>query len=355
MGIFTSQEDSIQEEDRESAFDRIEKQFLTIPDLPVEAHLCALFVGDNGVGKSGAATSYLKFLEDGECIVYVDLDAGDMDNLVQYWREEVANGKLRYYYPIIWENETKDGKQARVNYDKSIEEMRLIAMWILQEDAEGVPNYEKYNIKAVILDGISKLKGYAEYQMKNETNMDRTGDPMRKYWRIRNLDFLETLELYKVIPIDTIFVGREDFNKQPEKMGAIDRDTNDLVSQKLLFKVEEDEITHKVEFKARVLKSRQSFENRERELTFASIDPEGEPRACWEATRIYELLRPTKDKIEEMPKEEKPKKKKPGRPKKATPRKERAVTETPKKEKKKETKAKKEEKPKKEEPNGPFG
>ena len=310
MGIFTSQEDSIQEEDRESAFDRIEKQFLTIPDLPVEAHLCALFVGDNGVGKSGAATSYLKFLKDDECIVYVDLDAGDMDNLVQYWREEVANGKLRYYYPIIWENETKDGKQARVNYDKSIEEMRLIAMWILQEDKEGIPNYEKYNIKAVVLDGLSKLKGYAEYQMKNETNMDRTGDPMRKYWRIRNLDFLETLELYKVIPIDTIFVGREDFNKEPEKMGAIDRDTNDLVSQKLLFKVDKNEATGKVEFKARVLKSRQSFENRERELIFARIDPDAEPRACWEATRIYELLRPTKhaDEIAEMPKETKKKK-----------------------------------------------
>jgi len=133
MGIFTSCEDDIKEEDRRSAFDRIEKQFLTIPDLPEEVNLCALFTGDNGTGKSGVATSYLKFLEEGETMIYIDLDAGDKDNLVQYWQEEVADGKLRYYYPIIWERVIENGKQARINYDKSIEEMRLIAMWLLEK------------------------------------------------------------------------------------------------------------------------------------------------------------------------------------------------------------------------------
>ena len=318
MGIFTSQEDDIREEDRESAFAKIEKQFLSIPDLPEEVNLCALFVGDNGVGKSGAATTYLKFLKEDECLVYVDLDAGDMDNLVQYWKEEVANGKLRYFYPIVWEQDTEDGKHARVNYDKSIERMRLIAMWLLEEDAEGIPNYKKHNVKAVILDGISKLKSYAEYQMKNETNMDRTGDPKRKYWRIRNVDFLETLELYKVIPIDTIFVGREDFNKKPEDMGAIDRDTNDLVSQKLLFKIVKE--TGKVEFKARVLKSRQSFEDREKEIVFATVDPEKEEghRSCWDATRVYKLLRPSLLKDIKKP-QKKPKEKKKGKKKSDSP------------------------------------
>jgi len=294
MGIFTSCEDDIKEEDRRSAFDRIEKQFLTIPDLPEEVNLCALFTGDNGTGKSGVATSYLKFLEEGETMIYIDLDAGDKDNLVQYWQEEVADGKLRYYYPIIWERVIENGKQARINYDKSIEEMRLIAMWLLEKDENDIPYYIKYKVKAVVLDGISKLKSYAEYQMKNEVNIDRTGDPKHKYWRIRNIDFLETLELYKVVPIDTIFIGKEDFNKAPDEMAALDRDTNDLISQKLLFKTRKTE-DGKTQFIARVLKSRQSFENREKEVVFAEIDPNNnKQRTWWDATKVYELLRPTK-------------------------------------------------------------
>jgi hypothetical protein len=342
MGIFTSQEDSIKEEDRESAFDRIEKQFLMIPDLPEEVDLCALFTGDNGVGKSGAATTYIKFLNKGECMVYVDLDAGDKDNLVQYWKEEVADGKLRYFYPIVWEQATEKGKQARINYDRSIEEMRLIAMWILKEDEEGIPNYARHKIKAVVLDGISKLKGYAEYQMKNETNMDRTGDPKRKYWRIRNTDFLETLELYKVLPIDTIFVGKEDFNKAPDEMVALDRQTNDLISQKLAFRTEKTE-DGKTQFIARVLKSRQSFENREKEIVFAEIDPNNEEqRTWWDASKVFELLRPAKEDqdIKEEPRQERekpkvpPKKpaKKRGRPKKEKIQEEQQIeenTETP--------------------------
>jgi len=43
------------------------------------------------------------------------------------------------------------------------------------------------------------------------------------------------------------------------------------------------------------LKAEQSFENREKEVVFAEIDPNNnKQRTWWDATKVYELLRPTK-------------------------------------------------------------
>ena len=317
MGIFKTQEDSIKEEDRASIFDRIEAQFNTLPDIPDDKPnpLCVLFTGEISTAKSGVATAYVAQLKDGECIVYVDLDAGDMDNILTYWREEYKEGKIKYFYPIVWAEDSTQQRQHKISYQDSMNEMRALGMWVNE-------NHEKYNIKAIILDGVSKLKSYAEYQMKNDKNMDVAGDPQRKYWRIRNVDFLEILELYKIIPIDTIFIGRENFNKAPADMQAIDRDTNDLISQKVVFKM--DKIGDKVVYTAKILKSRHSMENRESETIFAQVnkDPEfnGDNRICWKPENVFELLRPP------VEKEEKPKR----RSKKETKKQEIKKTETKK-------------------------
>ena len=96
--------------------------------------------------------------------------------------------------------------------------------------------------------------------MKLDKHMDIAGDPKRKYWRIRNVDFLEILELYKSIPeVDVIFIGNEEFADPDNEGKALFRDTNDLVSQKVYFEKEEGQ--DKINFYARIEKSRQNFRN----------------------------------------------------------------------------------------------
>ena len=264
--IFKSRQEDITEEDKTSVMDRLTAKFTQPLVLPERSFLTALFVGDNATGKSGTADAYIDLLKPDEKIMFIDLDAGNEENL-QYWKDEIEQGKMIYDNPKVWEvDPSKSNRQAYINYDATISYMRQVAMWLEEY-------HEELNIKAVIVDGLKVLSNYAEYQMKNEKNMDAAGDAKRKYWRVRNIDVLETMELFKVLPMDTIFIGNLSFNKPPADKGALDQDIDDMMSQKVLFKkvVEPEGGTN---FVAKILKSRQSFEEKEREIVFATIDRE---------------------------------------------------------------------------------
>jgi hypothetical protein len=266
--IFKSKQQNITEEDKVSAMDRLTAKFTQPLILPERSFLTALFVGDNATGKSGTADAYMDLLDDDEKIFFIDLEAGNEENL-QYWKEEIDKGRMIYDNPKIWENDPeRTERQAYINYDRTISYLRQVAMWLEKY-------HEELKIRAVVFDGLGVLKNYAEYQMKNEKNMDASGDAKLKYWRVRNIDVLETMELFKILPLDTIFIGNLAFNKAPEDKKAIDRDIDDMMSQKVLFKRVVDAEEGSVSFVARVLKSRQSFEDKEREIIFAKIDRDG--------------------------------------------------------------------------------
>jgi tetratricopeptide (TPR) repeat protein len=289
MALFKSKTENDKIEDKKAALKRMTERYTKREPLPERAFLCSLFTGDNGTGKSGIATSYLNLLEPDEKIFYIDLEVGNYENIIEYWREAYERDQIIYetLKDLIWEEDlSKDTRKVYINYDKAMEELRRIAMW-LDEYAD------KLKIRMVALDGLSKFKDYIEYQMKLEKNIDLAGDPSRKFWRERNKEFMETLELYKALPIDVILIGSSIFNKPPAEQNAIDRDINNMVSQKVVF--EKDTSDGITQFTAQVKKSRQNSKKNESKIPFGKINPKKE-EAFLDGEKVFNAIISKKDK-----------------------------------------------------------
>ncbi|MDP3012959.1 MAG: hypothetical protein Q8M92_01865 [Candidatus Subteraquimicrobiales bacterium] len=295
MGVFKKVEDNLVGSQKESIFDEIDKQFRAKPREIGRASLCALFVGRPSTGKSGTALDYVRFLKDDERLVVVDLDAGCEENISEYYDVESDAGKIQYFNPAKWTKGEVGKKRVTLDYDATMEMIRAIGVYVGE-------HHEEFKIRAIILDGVSKLKQWAEYQMKLDKHMDISGDPKRKYWRIRNVDFLEILELYKsIIDVDTIFIGNDEFALEENEVKALFRDTNDLVSQKVIF--EKEETDSKIQFYARIDKSRQNFRNVGKRIEFAQLDKVDEEKDYeWDSSNLIRLLqsdrKPILDEIE---------------------------------------------------------
>jgi hypothetical protein len=252
------------------------------------APICALLTGENSTGKSGSATDFVDYigLKKDEHVLYIDLDVGNQENLYERHLKDYKSGKIVYVNPLVFSPSHDERRKFRLNYDESMDAIRGWGNFVKEEGLEN-------GIKLVILDGVSKMKSFAELQMKNEKNMDASGDPKRKYWRVRNIDFLEIMELYKTSPIDTVFIGKGDFAKPEQDQQAIDRDTNDLISQKLYLMKNEVGDGEKTEFIVKVLKSRQNLGIVNAEVKFAEVRKKKDGYEYdWNSKILWDLLQP---------------------------------------------------------------
>jgi hypothetical protein len=265
MALFTTKTENASPEDKQVALDALTQKYSTHEPLPERAYLCSLFTGVSNTGKSGVAISFLSLIEPDEKIFYLDLEIGAWENIIEYWEEEYNRDQIIYEdLRECWEEDpSRENRKIYFNYDKAMEQLRRIAMWL---DKYG----EKMKIKMVALDGLGTFKDYIEWQMKLEKDIALDGDPSRKFWRERNKEFIETLKLYKALPMDMILIGSEIFNKPPGEQQSMDRQVNDLVSQKVVF--EKDIIDGVTHLKARIKKSRQNVKSSEGEIDFAEID-----------------------------------------------------------------------------------
>lgn len=290
MGVFDEQNDTITPGQKEDIFARIDAQFRAPPRKIGRTSLCALFVGRPSTGKSGTALDYVRFMNEDERIVVVDLDGGCEENISEYYEEESNKGMIEYFNPAEWNKGEVGKKKVTLNYDATMDMIRAIGVYVKE-------NHEEFKIKAIVLDGVSKLKQWCEYQMKLDKHMDIAGDPKRKYWRIRNTDFLEILELYKSIrDVDTFLIANEEFTLEENEVKALFRDTNDLVSQKVIF--EREETSDKIKFYAKIEKSRQNFRNVGQKVQFAELDKVNKEKAYeWDSTALIELLQSDKKPI----------------------------------------------------------
>jgi hypothetical protein len=289
MGMFDKEPaEKTVEKQQDELLEQIEKEMLgDIRPLPKTAPWCALFCGENSTGKTGTALDFVQWakLKKGETIFYMDAEEGAVEDIVQYHRKEYEKGFIRYPEVKVWKEDDKRG--AVIDMDETLRKIKKYGYWLKKDD-----KYKELGIRLIVLDGLSKIKEWAEYQMKNEKNIDITGDVKYKYWRERNQNVLQIIELFKSIPVHTIFIGREDFNKAGKDMVAIDRDVNDIMSQKIFFRRETTD--RDVTFFAKSEKTRQSFMKQGKEIQFAEVDLEQETYK-WHGINVFDLLEPDKN------------------------------------------------------------
>lgn len=97
MALFQEKKVEISDNERTSILEAVEMELTTKPTyIPPEAPMKALFYGADGTGKSGTALALLDYLDldNGEKLVLVDLDAGNLPTILAYHREAYENGNL---------------------------------------------------------------------------------------------------------------------------------------------------------------------------------------------------------------------------------------------------------------------
>ena len=288
MAVFKKQEESI-EEGKDEYLSKIEAQFSAPPEPLGRTPLNMLFTGSSTTGKSSTALSYLRFMKKNEVMMYIDLDAGAMENISEYFQQEYDNGQIRHFNPIEKNKKGEGRRTASFNYDKTMENLRKLIAYAEE-------NWKRHNIKVIVFDGLSVLREYSELQMKLDKNLDASGDPKRKYWRERNLDVLEPLKMLKMIPIDVIIIGGAEFCDFEKAKQALYQNINDLVSQKVIFRMEEDE-DRNMTFYAKIAKSRQNVRSLGDEVQFATIDGDRSKDFLWDSSEIIKRLQSEKNPI----------------------------------------------------------
>lgn len=293
-GKFGSSKKKTEEEQKKEQKNKIMTRFMAEPVVPASgrAPLCALFVGHAGTGKSAVANSFVSTLKDNEVILYLDIDKGNMENVLTYHLADYTSGKINLQNIDVW-TRGSGRRKNQLDYDTMMDDLRDWALVV--DDCKGIMTDGKreLTIKLIVFDGISKIKQYAEWQMKNEQNVGVAGTVETRYWRVRNEDFLTMLEIFKLTPVDTIFIGNADFNQDvtnDEKYKAMYRNTDDLVSQKIEFAKEKVGKTTK--FTATVKKCRQNLSLESQDRVWATVSDKEE---TFEPEKVRELLEAKKD------------------------------------------------------------
>lgn len=286
-GVFTSQRDTMSEEKKQSIFDKVGEKLTKNPEyVPEHAPIVALFSGEDGTGKSGTALQLVDEIdvEAGENIVLIDLDGGNYPVCLEYHHEAYEKDNIILYDPTVMTDSRDD---VTTDYKATMRNIKAAGAWIKE-------HWEEEKIRVVILDGMSKLLKFAEWQMRIEKSVDVSGGVTQRYWVNRNKAFLDIVELYKSIPVDTIFIGHTDFNiKEGDKdVSAIKKNMNDLMFQKVSFTVEET-ADGKVKFWAKIDKSKQNLMNKGTKVCFAEVDTTDKSKGYkWNPKVVLDLLKP---------------------------------------------------------------
>jgi hypothetical protein len=254
--------------------------------LPERVPSCVIIYGQDGTGKTGLALSILteEEVKEGKKIVIIDLDAGNLPIMMEHHRDKITAGAMVYENPMRW-GEDSEGKPL-LDYQATFDNINAIALAALEE------HKEKGNIKAIILDGGSKLLKYAEQEMRVVKELDAGAGAEWNFWKIRNKIFLETLELFKSLPFDKYFIFHDDFLPVPKEPGKkvsyVILMTNQMMYQKIF--TERRDLGPKVEYKATIHKSKYDIAQEGRSVVFAEVDKQtGEYR--WEPNKVMDILR----------------------------------------------------------------
>jgi hypothetical protein len=253
--------------------------------LPDSVPSCIMIYGKDGTGKTGLALSMLNAddVKEGKKIIVVDLDAGNLPIILEHHKEKVEAGSIIYYDPMEW-GEDGEGNPI-LDYDKTFQNINAIAI------AAKKRQKEEGDIKAIILDGGSKLFKYAENEMRALKELDASQGAEWGFWKIRNKIFLESLELYKSLLFDKVFIFHDDFvpiASDDKPISSAKLQTNQMMFQKVL--TERRDLGPRVEYRATIHKSKFDIAKEGQVIVFGEVDKTDE-KYKWEPEKVTSVLR----------------------------------------------------------------
>jgi len=222
---------------------------LTAPNkVIIPNRIVALVAGDEGSMKSGIVLNHIKnqLKDTNDKFVYIDLDGG-ADVLLHHHPEIQNKGKI--INPIIF-TKNEDGITV-IDYIKTFNVIKETISEIKE-----LYNLGNTNIKFLVIDGLSTILKYAERKMRLDKNIAADGGIQTRFWLERNKHFEEILEFSKSIPINSIFVAHDDFNRKADgkDFASIKQKTLALVHQ--IIETKKETTDDVVTFTATITKSK---------------------------------------------------------------------------------------------------
>lgn len=241
----------------------------------LESYYNCLVLGSDGTGKSGIVMTHLLKLPKPSIII--DLDGGNAPLYYSYYKDQDKDKKITIIDVIEIKPTSTD---IELDYKKTINKVKAILKYVKV-------NSEKYS--AIVIDGLSTLLKNCEYAMRIEKNMKADGDVSYRYWKLRNQIFTEILAMAKSISINKFYIAHEDFIiKGGPKEAMIKQNTNQMIHQRIICKKVEN--LDRVEFVAKIDKSKYDITLEGKEYVFASVNPETN-KFTWMSEEIFRGLK----------------------------------------------------------------
>lgn len=183
-----------------------------------------LISGYNNTGKSTLALRLLcTDLKDDEVIIYIDADNSGAEVISTVFKKEKDNGQILYWSPHATKKVIRGDREVTIRDEEQIVERVMTAGASIQDAMEA-----GWNIKGIIVDGVSFLLEYSEAKMRLEKNLSPDQGVSMSAWKIRNKFFRDFYSPYMVMLLPVIFISHDNFIRKPT-------DERDLSSVKSTF------------------------------------------------------------------------------------------------------------------------
>lgn len=233
-----------------------------------------LVIGADGSSKTGIVLDYCSKLD--KPTIILDLDNGVLPLIGAYYKDS-----KKFILPRILETTVKDN-DVDIDYIKTMARIKVLIKYAIEHQNE---------FGAIVLDGMSTLLKYSEYQSRMERNIAPDGGMQMRYWMIRNKLFLEIVEIMKSANnLDKFYIAHEDLIAS-EEGAAVKRSLNAMVHQRIICSRTDN--LGKVTFTAKIDKSKYNLGLEGKVFTIATAE---NGKTSWKVNVFDELIGKTTDK-----------------------------------------------------------
>ena len=253
--------EKVVEEESSEFSDKNIEDWLFNQNSHIEDKRITMVLGEDGTGKTGLVLDEIaRELRNDETkyAIVLDLDGGSQPLLKHH---NDVKERLIVKDPMIVK---KDKNHVEIDFESTMYKIKATADWVAR-------NYQNYNITAFVFDGLSTLLKHAEKQMRLEKNIAVDGGVQMQFWKKRNDDFENVLDVIKTIPINSYFIGHTDFIISSDSAN-IKIKTNAMMHQRIITRRVPGVNDGEVKLEATISKSKNNPLKENQQVTFMSLE-----------------------------------------------------------------------------------
>lgn len=256
---------------RKSLAESLKEQF-QMPNEPLseQNYDNILIVGKPSTLKSGSVLSHLlDDIDEDEKIFVLDIDGSSFKLIKDFHKEKYENNQIIYHDPYVTKTE-RTSRHNVIDYMGTIENVKGAAGAIEMMLEEG----EK--IKAVVVDGLSLLLLFAEFQMREEKNLKEDEGFDQRIYKIRQRYFNDATTMFVRLKLPVYFIAHHDFlqNKEGQLASVKSKLHGDVDNILVYTEIPNASNSNVIDFQAQILKDRGNILNIERKVKFATVNNE---------------------------------------------------------------------------------